>query len=405
MRTRSWPTSRTIISAAARLTSWACTRSTSCGRPSRRPPETSATASPRPTRARASSARRRPGFGDYSTNAAMLLAPALGAPPREIAERLGAKAQRAAGGRASTASRSPGPASSTSSWPTPGTSNAARGMIVAAGDDWGRGTPETPLNGQRRVRLGQPDRPDDRRQRPPRRVRGRARAACSSSPATRSAASTTSTTRASQIDRLGASVRARARHEPVPEDGYKGDYVAELAARRSRTPPSATPSDAGRARPRAMIMEGIRATLHAYRVDFDTYFLEGSLHEGDPSPIDDRLRAAARAGPPVRVRGRAVAAHDRRSATTRTACCERSTGAPTYFAADVAYQEDKFRRGFDKRDLRPRRRPPRLHRAAEGDREHARARTRTASRSRSCSSCTSSRAARRRRCPSAAATS
>ena len=32
-----------------------------------------------------------------------------------------------------------------------------------------------------------------------------------------------------QIDRLGASVRARARHEPVPEDGYKGDYVAELA--------------------------------------------------------------------------------------------------------------------------------------------------------------------------------
>ena len=34
---------------------------------------------------------KKAGFGDYSTNAAMLLAPALGAPPREIAERLGAK--------------------------------------------------------------------------------------------------------------------------------------------------------------------------------------------------------------------------------------------------------------------------------------------------------------------------
>src|SRR4051812_7112428 len=32
---------------------------------------------------------RREGFGDYSTNAAMLLAGSLGAPPREIAERLG----------------------------------------------------------------------------------------------------------------------------------------------------------------------------------------------------------------------------------------------------------------------------------------------------------------------------
>ena len=43
-----------------------------------------------------------------------------------------------------------------------------------------------------------------------------------------------------QIDRLGASVRALARHEPVPEDGYKGDYVAEPRRTRSRAPPSAT---------------------------------------------------------------------------------------------------------------------------------------------------------------------
>ena len=142
-------------------------------------------------------------------------------------------------------------------------------------------------------------------------------------------------------------MRARARHEPVPEDGYQGDYVAELAAqipgaaelrRRRRSARAAS----------ALIMEGIRETLHAYRVDFDTFFLEGSLHEGDPSPIAIAYERLREHGPHVRVRGRAVAAHDRRSATTRTACCERSTGAPTYFAADVAYQEDKFRRGFDR---------------------------------------------------------
>src|SRR6187549_448272 len=36
-------------------------------------------------------------FGDYSSNAAMLLAPALKAPPREIAERLGAALQERLG--------------------------------------------------------------------------------------------------------------------------------------------------------------------------------------------------------------------------------------------------------------------------------------------------------------------
>ena len=43
-----------------------------------------------------------------------------------------------------------------------------------------------------------------------------------------------------------------------------------------------------------------------------------------------------------------MAAHDRRSATTRTACCERSNGEPTYFASDVAYLLDKRARGFDR---------------------------------------------------------
>ena len=63
----------------------------------------------------------KPEFGDYSTNAAMLLAPALGEQPRgtggEAAEELG----RTPRGRAWTRSRSPGPASSTSSSRTAGT--------------------------------------------------------------------------------------------------------------------------------------------------------------------------------------------------------------------------------------------------------------------------------------------
>src|SRR3712207_1960366 len=42
---------------------------------------------------------KKSGFGDYSTNAAMLLAPALGEPPRAVAERLGSALQDRLSGR------------------------------------------------------------------------------------------------------------------------------------------------------------------------------------------------------------------------------------------------------------------------------------------------------------------
>ena len=94
-------------------------------------------------------------------------------------------------------------------------------------------------------------------------------------------------------------------------------------------------------------MEGIRETLHAFRVDFDTFFLEGSLHEGDPSPMDlafDRLREQGH----LYESDGALWLRTTEFGDDKDRVLRRSTGAPTYFAADVAYQEDKFRRGFDK---------------------------------------------------------
>ena len=94
-------------------------------------------------------------------------------------------------------------------------------------------------------------------------------------------------------------------------------------------------------------MEGIRETLHRYRVDFDTYFLEGSLHEGDPSPIAvafDRLREQ---GHLYESEG-ALWLRTTEFGDDKDRVLKRQTGAPTYFAADVAYQEDKFLRGFDR---------------------------------------------------------
>ena len=74
---------------------------------------------------------------------------------------------------------------------------------------------------------------------------------------------------------------------------------------------------------------------------------------------------------------------------------ERSTGEPTYFAADVAYHEDKLERGFDRMiNVLGADHHGYIARMKARD-GGARAPTRTGSRSRSCSSCTSSRAASR----------
>ena len=94
-------------------------------------------------------------------------------------------------------------------------------------------------------------------------------------------------------------------------------------------------------------MAGIRKTLAAYRVEFDTYFLEGSLHEGDPSPIAIAYERLREGGHMYESEG-ATWLRTTTFGDDKDRVLQRSSGAPTYFAADVAYQEDKFRRGFDR---------------------------------------------------------
>ena len=93
-----------------------------------------------------------------------------------------------------------------------------------------------------------------------------------------------------------------------------------------------------------LMLEGVRASLERFRVHMDRFFSERALHER--GAIEARARAARRRR--LRVRGRALAAHHRRSATTRTACCGARTASCTYFAPDIAYHADKLERGYDR---------------------------------------------------------
>jgi arginyl-tRNA synthetase len=131
----------------------------------------------------------------------------------------------------------------------------------------------------------------------------------------------------------------------VPEDGYQGEYVAELAA---QIPDAADgdPLELGR-QAGALIMEGIRSTLHAYRVDFDTYFLENSLHEGDPSPIDIALQELRERGHLYESEG-ALWLRTTTFGDDKDRVLIKADGQPTYFAADVAYHDDKLKRGFER---------------------------------------------------------
>ncbi len=154
----------------------------------------------------------------------------------------------------------------------------------------------------------------------------------------------------SQVTNLGLSVLARRNREPVPEDGYHGDYVTDLAGRipddvsAAATAPDA---DAGAILGRwasETIRAGIEESLSALGVRFDVWTGEGSLHdEGWVSRAVEQLRAA---GHIFEADGatwfRSTAFGD-----DKDRVIFRSNGQPTYFASDIGYLAQKFSRGFD----------------------------------------------------------
>jgi arginyl-tRNA synthetase len=159
-----------------------------------------------------------------------------------------------------------------------------------------------------------------------------------------------------QMDRFGASVEARylrllGRVAEIPEDGYHGDYVTDLARDilEAQGPGLADlPPDERFVRLREegahRAMEEIRATLQRFGVTFDSYLLEASLMDkGEIAEAIERLREA---GYVYDAEGatwfRSTAFGDDKD---RVAI--RSDGTHSYFGADIAYVLDKFSRGFD----------------------------------------------------------
>src|SRR3954451_2621974 len=176
----------------------------------------------------------------------------------------------------------------------------------------------------------------------------------SRSPATPSTASTTSTTRAARS--AGSPSRSRRGRAATsrPRTATRAS-TSPSSPPRSRAPPTWTstrsPATASSAPPAprgaARLAARIRATLDVYRVHFDTWFTERTLHEGEPSAIDRALARLREQGHLYEGEG-ALWLRTTTFGGDKDRVLIRSGGEPTYFAADVAYHEDKLERGYDR---------------------------------------------------------
>ncbi|HUI03746.1 MAG TPA: arginine--tRNA ligase [Acidimicrobiales bacterium] len=145
-----------------------------------------------------------------------------------------------------------------------------------------------------------------------------------------------------QIRALGESVLARRRGEDVPESGYQGEYVTELAGSYDG-PESVT--EAGRWAA-SRILENIRATLAKLNIEFDEWFSQASVEES--GAVDETI-ALLRAGGLVDEEDGAVWFRSSRVGDDRDRVLVKSNGDATYLAGDLAYHRDKFLvRRFDR---------------------------------------------------------
>jgi arginyl-tRNA synthetase len=283
---------------------------------------------------------RRPGQGDYSTNAAMLLAPALGAAPRAIAERIGAELTARLGedlARVEVAG--------------PGFLNLylsdrwyrqALASMLAAGGRFGGGGAGVAERVLIEFVSANPTGPL---------VAASGRHAAYGDALARILEHHGHwvwreyyfNDAGNQIRLLGESVRARARGEEVPEGGYQGEYVRELAERIDGS--AELPVGELASLSVELLLAAINATLERYGVHFDGFFSERTLHEGSPSAVQRTIDALDQRGHVYRSEG-AVWLRTTSFGDDKDRVVVRSNGEPTYLAADLAYLENKRERGF-----------------------------------------------------------
>ncbi len=156
-----------------------------------------------------------------------------------------------------------------------------------------------------------------------------------------------------QMARFGRSVAAAVTGAPAPEDGYAGSYIQDLAARvvqerpDVREPASEDQLAAITELAYRFQLADIQASLERFNVHFDVWFSERVLHarEDGTSLIDEAVERLREQGHVFEDEG-AVWVRTTDFGDDKDRVIRRSNGEYTYFAADAAYYLSKGDRGF-----------------------------------------------------------
>ncbi|HET7589463.1 MAG TPA: arginine--tRNA ligase [Solirubrobacterales bacterium] len=149
----------------------------------------------------------------------------------------------------------------------------------------------------------------------------------------------------SQIDRFADSIAARMQGSEPPEDGYAGEYVTEIAARLRAGGVEPGDREQVKARGIELMLAEMRATLERFGVRFDTWFSERSVYE--KGEVDSALAELEKRGHTYRSED-ALWLRTTDFGDDKDRVLIRSSGEATYLTPDIAYHWNKLQRGFDR---------------------------------------------------------
>ena len=156
--------------------------------------------------------------------------------------------------------------------------------------------------------------------------------------------------RGNQMDLFGLSVEAAALGKPIPEDGYQGEYIGDLAKEVVAANPQITSladserTIAFREAAYKVQLDDQKRVLKTFNTVFDIWFSERSLHES--SAVEHALEKLRSQGHVFETEG-AIWLRTTDFGDDKDRVLVKANGDLTYFASDTAYYINKRERGFD----------------------------------------------------------
>ncbi len=147
-----------------------------------------------------------------------------------------------------------------------------------------------------------------------------------------------------QVTRFAASLAAQIDGTGPPDDGYTGPYIEGLAERLEKDGVDPDDTEVLGRRAVELTLGEVRQTLDRFGVTFDTWFSERDLYAS--GEVEAALAQLEKEGHSYRS-NEALWLRSTEFGDDKDRVLIRADGEPTYLAADVAYHWDKLERGFD----------------------------------------------------------